>query len=121
MIRIAMVTVDSRDPRALAQWWRQVLGGELADGSNGDFVILDTESGARVAFQRVDEPTPGKNRLHLDLATGAGERAAQVERLVALGASIVARHDHREGFGWVTLADPEGNEFDLAGASDTGA
>jgi predicted enzyme related to lactoylglutathione lyase len=47
-----------------------------------------------------------KNRLHLDLA--ADDAAAEVARLVGLGARAV-----RDFPGWVQLADPEGNEFCL--------
>jgi predicted enzyme related to lactoylglutathione lyase len=49
--------------------------------------------------------------VHLDL--GADDRAAEVERLLALGATHV--HDKDEyGVRWTTLADPEGNEFCVA-------
>jgi hypothetical protein len=119
-LNIGMITVDSTDPRALAQWWQQALGGDFAHEPDDDFVILKTEHGT-LAFQKVEDPTPGKNRLHLDLEAGAGERQAEVDRLVGLGASVSARHDEGEGFGWVTLADPQGNLFDIAGASADGS
>ena len=44
-----------------------------------------------------------------------------VERLVGLGATVVARHIPDEGFGWVTLADPHGQVFDIASGSSSGA
>jgi hypothetical protein len=55
------------------------------------------------------EPKHGKNRLHLDLAPPAGEdQQAEVERLVALGATRV---DIGQGdVDWVVMADPDGNE-----------
>jgi len=58
----------------------------------------------------VPEPKNGKNRLHLDLATeSARHQAAEVERLLALGA---VRADIGQGdVPWTVLADPEGNEF----------
>ena len=69
-----------------------------------------TGLGRRVLFQRVPEPKSGKNRLHLDLHPGEGRRAAEVERLGALGATVL--RDVREPSGaWVVMADPEGNEF----------
>jgi hypothetical protein len=64
--------------------------------------------GGRLLFQVVPEPKAVKNRVHLDLSVGADARPAYVERLVKLGATFVAEHDH-----WLTLADPEGNEFDV--------
>jgi hypothetical protein len=65
---------------------------------------------------RVDDPSPGKNRMHVDLASR--EPDAEIERIVRLGAQLVdERRDGaptwREGNGtrWVVLRDPEGNEF----------
>jgi hypothetical protein len=55
-------------------------------------------------FQKVAEPKVAKNRMHVDLV-GDG---ADLDRLLSLGASVVARHP-----GLVVLADPEGNEFCL--------
>jgi hypothetical protein len=51
-----------------------------------------------------------KNRVHLDLTAGAGERAAEIDRLVALGASRVDIGQTGDE-SWTVLADPEGNEF----------
>lgn len=54
-----------------------------------------------------------KNRVHLDLRPREGTRDEEVERVVALGATIVADFRDRwgPGTGWVVLADPEGNEL----------
>lgn len=69
-----------------------------------------TGLGRRVLFQRVPEPKAGKNRLHLDLHPGEGRLADEVERLRALGASVL-RHVKEPAGVWVVMADPEGNEF----------
>ncbi|MCY1159451.1 MAG: hypothetical protein MOP51_2476 [Citricoccus sp.] len=67
----------------------------------------------RILFQPVPEAKTVKNRVHWDLREpGADDdrRAAEVERLVALGATRIG--SGRQGpFGWIVLADPEGNEF----------
>jgi len=61
-------------------------------------------------FVPVAEPKTGKNRVHLDLATeSAAHQAAEVERLLALGA-VPADIGQRD-VPWTVLADPEGNEF----------
>jgi hypothetical protein len=69
--------------------------------------------GGRVLFQVVPEQKTVKNRIHLDLHVGAEQRAATVKRLEGLGATALY-----EGAGggstWVTMADPEGNEFCVA-------
>lgn len=53
-----------------------------------------------------------KNRVHLDLKAAHGRtRDEEVERVVSLGARVVADHRRADGSGWVLMADPEGNEF----------
>ena len=110
MIHIEMVTVDARDPGALAEWWARQTGGEVRDGFEGDdfVVVVPGGGGPHLGFQRVSEPTPGKNRVHLDLT--AADRDLEVDRLLAEGALEVARHEV-SGFSWVVLSDPEGNQF----------
>lgn len=62
-------------------------------------------------FIAVPEGKTVKNRMHLDLQ--ADDRAAEVARLVELGATVV--HDKDEwDTRWTTLTDPEGNEFCVA-------
>ncbi|MFJ8537480.1 VOC family protein [Streptomyces sp. NPDC093591] len=69
-----------------------------------------TGRGRRLLFQRVPEAKTVKNRLHLDLHAPAGEREREVERLEALGASVL-RQVKEPGGEWVVMTDPEGNEF----------
>jgi hypothetical protein len=69
-----------------------------------------TGLGRRLLFQRVPEAKTVKNRIHLDLHPGQGRRAAEVERLTGLGASVL-REVKEPGGEWVVMADPEGNEF----------
>ena len=64
-----------------------------------------------LAFGRVAERTPGKNKVHVDFVTD--DRPAEVARLVALGATFVADHEV-PGLTWTVLADPEGNQFCVA-------
>ena len=68
-----------------------------------------------MAFQQVPDPTPGRNRLHVDLT--ADDLDAEVDRLLASGAGLVERRGD-DSFRWVTMTDPDGNEFCVAGQSD---
>ncbi|MEJ7719886.1 MAG: VOC family protein [Ilumatobacteraceae bacterium] len=66
--------------------------------------------GARLLFQHVPETKTVKNRVHLDLHVGDDERDGAIARAIELGATKL--WDGRQGpQTWVTLADPEGNEF----------
>jgi hypothetical protein len=62
-------------------------------------------------FIQVPEPNVGKNRVHVDLL--AADWRAEVERVVGLGATKVGEFDE-SGAAWATLADAEGNLFDIA-------
>ena len=76
-----------------------------------DFVALeapDKRGIRRMLFFQVPEPKMAKNRMHVDLASK--DPAAEVDRLVALGAKKVeARRGN--GTSWTVMLDPEGNEF----------
>ena len=105
-LSLSMVTCDSADPEPLARWWSARLGAAIIDSNDAFFYVLGSEP--RVAVQRVDDPTPGKNRVHLDL-TAPDADAARDEALAA-GATLVGEHSYGN-FGWYVLADPQGNQF----------
>ncbi|HWN35362.1 MAG TPA: VOC family protein [Pseudonocardia sp.] len=110
-LALEMVTFDCADPQRLAEFWSAALGTKV-DGDYGDFVILarPSERSPALGFQRVPEPKPGKNRMHVDL--NSSDRVAEVARLVELGATVqYDRLGTVPGIDWSTLADPEGNEF----------
>ena len=90
---------------------------------NSANALVDPDGvGPRFYFQRVPEPKAGKNRLHIDVRVTDGPgvpveerrpvQRAEVERLVALGATEVGEVEENGGV-WVVLQDPEGNEFDV--------
>jgi len=69
--------------------------------------------GGRVLFQRVPEPKTVKNRVHLDLHVGPDARAETVDRLKGHGATVLWEGSQGPN-SWVTMADPELNEFCVA-------
>jgi hypothetical protein len=121
--RITTVVVDCTDPVRLADFWCQVLGYEvLADPGCGDELDGAVEIGLpgqpprgplpTLLFQPVPDPAPGKRRLHLDLNATDRDQAAELARLLALGATRADVGQTGEE-SWHVLADPEGNEFCL--------
>jgi hypothetical protein len=66
-----------------------------------------------VLFQQVPEPKVGKNRMHLDVRVGPEQQDAEVQRLLGMGATELWRGAQGPSR-WVTMADPEGNEFCVA-------
>lgn len=114
MIEIHAVTIDCADPYELASWWSRATGLPLGEGDvpGDDEVMLRTERDPFVLFIRVPEAKTTKNRVHLDVnGTEGRTRDEEVERLLGLGATIFGDHRTADGAGWVTMLDPEGNEF----------
>ena len=117
---ISHMTIDAHDAFALSEWWKPVLGYvDLEDDPNEpgheECLIRDPETGHRLLFIEVPDDKVVKNRLHLDLRPRTATRDEELTTLLAHGATVVVDHRgiHGPGSGWVTLADPEGNEFCL--------
>jgi hypothetical protein len=73
----------------------------------------------RMLFQLVPEPKTVKNRVHLDVRIGTDDVERTVAALIARGAKFL--HTGRQGpHSWVTLADPEGNEFCVSQSASAG-
>lgn len=109
---IRHLTFDAADPFVLAGFWAQALDGSLADDDfPGDPEAVVTTAAATLLFVRVDDRKAVKNRVHLDLQPQDRTRDEEVERLLSLGATLQGDHRRLDGTGWVTLYDPEGNEF----------
>ncbi|WKV74287.1 VOC family protein [Streptomyces sp. PCS3-D2] len=106
------ITVDCSDAYALGRFWAAVLDGSLGDDDvPGDPEALVTAPGSALLFVTVPDTKSVKNRVHVDLQPQDRTRDEEVERILALGATVVGDHRRPDGTGWVTLADPEGNEF----------
>jgi hypothetical protein len=110
------ITFDCADPHALAVFWSQVTGyNEDPDNPNApgdpEGLLVGPDGQPNLLFIAVPEPKTVKNRVHLDLEPDDRTRDQEVERLLGLGAALVADLRRPDGSGWVVLADPEGNEF----------
>ena len=110
------ITFDCADAWQLVTFWSQVTGyQEDPDDPNqpGDpqQYLSGPDGQPGLLFVPVPEAKTVKNRVHLDLMPGDRTRDEEVERLLGIGATLVADHRRPDGAGWVTLADPEGNEF----------
>src|SRR5690606_32722457 len=116
--RISHTSMDCANAYELSEWWKQVLGyidvpGDPNEPGHEECMIQTSDGSDYRLFIEVPEPKQAKNRIHFDLRPTDRTQAEEVERLLSIGATQVA--DHRgiygPGSGWVTLADPEGNEF----------
>jgi predicted enzyme related to lactoylglutathione lyase len=115
-LNLSGVTIDSTDPRLLAEFWTQALDLEVVFDADGWFLQLG--SAARpdqpyLGLQKVPEKRDGKNRVHVDLSSD--DREGEVTRLESLGATVGETHEI-PGLTWTVLQDPEGNEFCVGSA-----
>jgi predicted enzyme related to lactoylglutathione lyase len=104
------LVLDCTDPEALASFWSEALGYTTLGAAGSYVMLVDSDgNGPKLLLQRVGEPKPGKNRMHLDIDTP--EVDSEVMRLEALGARRLEDPRSEHGTRWVVMADPEGNEF----------
>ncbi|MGY1730010.1 VOC family protein [Geodermatophilus sp. SYSU D01045] len=116
MLHVGVVVLGVRDVPRAAAFWTAALGYTVRrDGFGGWATVLvppDGAPGCSLALQSSETPPQDHPRLHLDLhVTGAAEQAAEVERLVGLGAGRVEWDAYPDDPDFVVLADPEGNRF----------
>lgn len=116
---ISHTTIDCANAYELSEWWKPVLGYTDVPGDpnlpgHEECMIIDPDGvRPRLLFIEVPDDKVVKNRVHLDIRPADGTRDEELDRLLAHGATIVGDHrgKYGPGTGWVTLADPGGNEF----------
>lgn len=117
---IRTIVIDCKNWEKMISFWKGALGYKLKRGPeewgsdevpDGDWALIaDPEGrGPNLAFQN-DPNGPGAIYwFHFDLFSSAPE--SEIQRLIGLGATVI--QPAREGFDYVTLADPDGNPFDV--------
>ena len=131
MARLNNITFACEEPVQLAEFWREALGyehieppsevleevekaiaaGEL-DPTGWAMLVNPDGTGPRLLFQRRPKGSTTDIPIHLDLHSD--DRAAEVERLVGLGATVVEERSQKIGpyeEVWTVMKDPEGNGF----------
>jgi hypothetical protein len=113
------IVIDADHPASLARFWAQVADGyavrpyddhEIARLAamgltpETDPTVMVDGPGPTLCFLKRSGPRPVRNRIHLDLSSP--ERAGEVARVTALGATF-----WRSEANYTTLRDPEGNQF----------
>ncbi len=118
--RFDLVTLDAPDTNAAAAFWSAAASLPEVEREDVDrwIVLADDDGRRRLGIQR------GLTRagsVHLDLACAPADFDSEIERLVALGARLVAP-PRREPYGSIAnLADPDGNPFDLCAYAAPGS
>jgi hypothetical protein len=110
-IRDFQVGFDALDVPAVREFWRVALGYVEDPRENLTDLYDPRRLNPPVFFQQLDEPRPQRNRIHLDLFVPDDEAEARVAAAVAAGGTVVFDAYAPD---WWTVADPEGNELDIA-------
>lgn len=134
------LTMDAADPASQAAFWCTALGYQIepppagfaswpealtawgvpeSEFNSASAIVDPAGVGPRIFIQRVPEPKTAKNRLHLDVHSGAGLPGAKdmsrvrevAQSLAESGASVVQEFDEAAKGQWIVMTDPEGNEF----------
>ena len=96
--------------RQVGLFWAETLGWPLVWDQDQETAIQSPHGGTKVAWGGPPvAPKHGRNRQRFDLTLTDGDLAAEVDRLLALGATRLGS----AGDDAVELADPDGNEFCL--------
>ena len=107
-LQIVQVAIDALVIPDVLPFWRAVLGYRQM----GDADLIDPHfQGPPFWFQQMDAPRPQRNRIHIDVYVPHDQAEARVEAAIAAGGHLVSEENAPE---WWTLADPEGNEVDVA-------
>ncbi len=107
------ITFDCADPYLLASFWSQVTGYQedpenRNEPGDPEGYLAGPGGQPRLLFITVPEPKTVKNRVHLDLVPTDRTRDEEVERLLGIGATLVADHRAPDGTGLGGAGRPRG-------------
>jgi len=119
-IELKTVVLECRDARALADFYIRLLGWQLNDVEEGEWVDIAAPSGGvKIAFQQnadyvppvwPEQPGEQQQMAHLDFAVQDPAHLEQAARYAISYGAKRAEVQHG-GDEWVTLIDPEGHPF----------
>jgi len=116
MLTIGTTVLTVEDIDRAGAFWRAALGYVNRGEPSDDWVILDPPEkgtwngpGTSIALSVTGYPQHYPPRLHLDLY--ADDQAAEIQRLLGLGAREVDWDGYPEDADYVVLEDTEGNRF----------
>ena len=115
MLKIATIVMGAANVSRAASFWCQALDYVPRDEVADDWTVLvpvDGKPGPGLSLGLSQSAVQDHPRVHLDLYAGdTADQAAEIERLVALGAVRVDWDSYEEDSDFVVLADTEGNRF----------
>ena len=117
MLRVGSIVLRVDDLERQTAFWSAALDYVPREDDSDDFVLMRPRNGVgpNMSLDRVRSTLQIPPRIHLDLY--AEDQAAEVARLLGLGATEVHWDKRPADADYVILADPEGNRFCVIDAS----
>jgi catechol 2,3-dioxygenase-like lactoylglutathione lyase family enzyme len=117
VIRVGSIVIRVDDLQRQTEFWTAALDYVRRVDDSDDFVLLRPKDGVgpNVSLDRVNSKVQVPPRIHLDLY--AEDQAAEVKRLIGLGATEVHWDKRPPDADYIILADPEGNRFCVVDSS----
>ena len=110
LVQTVQFTIDALVSADVMPFWAAVLGYERRPDSPDEDLVDPRWRGPGIWFQDMDAPRPQRNRIHVDVWVPPDLAEARVAAALAAGGTMV----RDKGPTYWTLADPEGNEVDVA-------
>ena len=107
------IVIDALDIPAVMPFWQALLGYERRPDSPDEDLVDPRGRGPSVWFEQMDVPRTERNRLHVACWVPAELAEARVQAAIGAGGRLVTDQFAPD---WWVLADPEGNEADVATA-----
>lgn len=116
-VRVGSIVLRVDGLKGQAEFWAAALDYVPREGNSDDFVLLHSKdgNGPNLSLDRHRSELQVPPRIHLDLYTE--DQAAEVQRLITLGATEVNWSRRPTDADYVILADPEGNRFSVVGVT----
>ena len=111
MLRVGSIVIRVEDLERQKAFWTAALDYVPREGDDDTFALLRPRSGSgpNLSLDTMRSTAQVPPRIHLDLY--ADDQAAEVDRLIGLGATEVRWEGRPTDADYVILADPEGNRF----------
>ena len=118
MLIVGSIVIRVDDLDAQVAFWTRALDYAVREPAAPDFALLRPRSGTgpSVSLDAVPAPRIVPPRIHLDLY--ADDQAAEVERLIDLGARVVPWDKRPDDADYIIMEDPEGVRFCVIDAAD---
>ena len=105
------IIVGANDVKKVMPFWQALLGYVHRPDSPDEDIVDPRGRGPGIWFEQVEGPRTERNRMHVAVWVPYEQAEARIAAAIAAGGSLI--YDAAAP-AWWTLADPEGNEADVA-------